>query len=53
MTTEEAIKQAKASLELEGLVLTGKEEALIRERLEGTISHEEFLKTILERINEK
>lgn len=38
-----AILNAKASLEIEGLFLTHEEEQLLLERAEGKMSHSEFL----------
>jgi hypothetical protein len=42
LTIEKAIRSAKASLAVEGLYLAAAEEALIKERLQGKISEEEF-----------
>lgn len=50
MTIEKAINSAKASLAVEGLYLTPDEEALIKEKLQGKISEEEFNRRALDLI---
>ena len=50
---ENAMKQAKANLAIEGLHVTGEEEALIRKKLQGELSHEEFLKHAAELAKKK
>ena len=57
MKIEKAIANAKASLELSGFELKKNQEALVRRKLEGKITEEEFLKLALlmvkgEEINE-
>ncbi|MEW9109568.1 MAG: antitoxin VbhA family protein [Cytobacillus gottheilii] len=47
-----AIKSAKASLAVEGLYLTQREEDLVRSNLQGEITDEEFEKKVLELTNE-
>lgn len=51
VTIEKAIKSAKASLAMAGLYLEEDEEALIREKLQGKITEEEFNRRVLEQIN--
>ncbi|EWG08399.1 hypothetical protein PBF_24393 [Cytobacillus firmus DS1] len=48
---DKAIRSAKASLAVEGLHLTPEEESLIKERLQGKISEEEFHKRALNLIH--
>lgn len=48
---EKALKSAKASLAIEGLQVTPEEEALIKEKLEGNITEEEFKRRVLEIIS--
>lgn len=50
LTIEKAINSAKASLAVEGLYLTPDEEALIKEKLQGKISEEEFNRRALDLI---
>ena len=50
---EKAIKQAKANLELSGFVITEKHEKLVRAHLNGEISEEDFIKTVLEYAKQK
>jgi len=45
---EQALKEAKASLAVEGLYTTSEEDELIRKKLRGEISHDEFLRRALE-----
>jgi len=45
-----AIRSAKASLAVEGQYLTPEEETLIKEKLEGQITDEEFHKRVLDMI---
>ncbi len=45
---EKALRNAKASLEISGFNVTEKHEKLVRSRLNGEISEEEFLKKALE-----
>lgn len=49
---DKAIRSAKASLAVERLHLTDREEALIKERLEGKITEAEFKKKAMDLINE-
>lgn len=49
---EEAMNYAKKSLELENMHVTKKQSKLVKESLEGKISHEEFIKKALELANE-
>lgn len=51
VTIEKAIKSAKASLSMAGLYLEEDEEALIKEKLQGKITEEEFNRRVLEQIN--
>lgn len=51
LTIERAIKSAKASLAMAGLYLEEDEESLIREKLQGKITEEEFNRRVLEQIN--
>lgn len=51
MAVEKAINCAKASLAIEGMYLTAAEETLIRKRLQGEISEEEFHQRALDEIN--
>lgn len=46
---EESMKRAKASLEIEGLIVTDEHTALVRKRLKGEITQEEFLRLAKER----
>lgn len=46
VTTEQALKNAIASSDMEGLIPTAKELELILKYVSGKISHEEFLKTV-------
>jgi hypothetical protein len=43
---KDAVRSAKASLAVEGIVLTEREELLIRMALEKTITQEEFMKQV-------
>jgi hypothetical protein len=43
------LNEAKASLAIESLYLTEKEDELVMARLRGDISHEEFIKRASER----
>ncbi|SDO11052.1 hypothetical protein [Alkalicoccus daliensis] len=45
---ETALRSAQASLAVEGMTLTEKEEALVKERLAGNVSQESFLQRALE-----
>ncbi|WP_082232319.1 hypothetical protein [Halobacillus massiliensis] len=45
---ESLIHSAKASMAIEGLQLTKKEESLVKKRLTGSITEKEFLKRALE-----
>ncbi len=45
---EKALRNAKASLEISGFNVTEKHEKLVRSRLNGEMSEEEFLKKALE-----
>lgn len=45
---ERAFRNAKASLEISGFNVTEKHEKLVRSRLNGEMSEEEFLKKALE-----
>lgn len=47
MSIEKAIGSTKASLAMSGLILTPAEEMLIKERLEGKITEEEFHQSVL------
>lgn len=46
---EKALRNAKASAEVEGFVFTGEEDALVLAALKGEITHEEFLQIAKER----
>lgn len=46
VTTEQALKNAIASSEMEGLVPTEEDLKLIRKYVSGKITHEEFLNII-------
>lgn len=48
---QQAFNCAKASLAVEGLFITPEEEALVKERLEGKITENEFTRQVLEMIN--
>ena len=45
---ERAMKNAEASLNVEGMYTTEKEKELIRKSLRGDISHEEFIRRVVE-----
>ncbi|SFJ51875.1 antitoxin VbhA family protein [Thermoflavimicrobium dichotomicum] len=45
---EKIIRQTKATLAIEGLIMTKQDEELIKAKLRGDISREEFLKRALE-----
>ena len=45
---EDSLKQVKGTLAIEGLTLEKKGEDLLRKKLAGTISEEEFMKKVLE-----
>ena len=44
----EAVEQAKAALRLEGLELTAEQEALALRQARGEITHEEYLRLVVE-----
>jgi hypothetical protein len=46
---EQALKNADASLRMEGLYATEEEKELCRRSLKGEITHEEFVKEVLRR----
>ena len=50
---ERALRNAKASMELSGFNITEEQEKLVRARLEGKISEEQFLKIAQEKAKEK
>ena len=50
---ERALKNAKASMELSGFNISEEQENLVRARLEGKISEEQFLKYALDKAKEK
>ncbi|MBQ6446223.1 MAG: antitoxin VbhA family protein [Bacillus sp. (in: Bacteria)] len=52
-TNEEAMRYAKATLEMEGLIVTEEGEKLVRDALEGKITHEKFIELLLELVQEK
>ncbi|MCF6409966.1 antitoxin VbhA family protein [Pseudalkalibacillus salsuginis] len=43
-----AVRSAKASLAIEGMHLSDKEESLIKQRLNGDISENEFKKKVMD-----
>jgi hypothetical protein len=43
VTIDDQIRQAKATLAIEGMEMTPEDEKLIRTKLRGEISHKEFL----------
>ncbi|SES33914.1 hypothetical protein SAMN05518684_11764 [Salipaludibacillus aurantiacus] len=45
---ETALKSAKASLAVEGLTLSERQEQLVKDQLLGRISHDAFMKKALE-----
>lgn len=47
---EKAMRSAKASIEMEGLVVTEEQETLVRKRLMGELTEEEFLKEALKMV---
>jgi uncharacterized membrane protein len=49
---DKAVRSAKASLAVEGLHVSDREESLIKERLNGKITESEFKRRALELINE-
>lgn len=51
-SVEKAIRNARASMELSGFKITEKQENLIRSKLNGEISEEEFLRIALEMAKE-
>ena len=50
---ERALKNVKASMELSGFNISEEQENLVRARLEGKISEEQFLKYALDKAKEK
>ncbi len=50
---EKALRNAKASIEISGFNVTDEQIELVRSKLKGEISEEEFLKIALERAKEK
>ncbi|GGD09214.1 antitoxin VbhA family protein [Pontibacillus salipaludis] len=50
---EKAMKNAKASIELEGYDLTEEHEQLVRKSLLGEISHEQFVEMALELVQQR
>ncbi|OCA81595.1 hypothetical protein A8F94_22260 [Bacillus sp. FJAT-27225] len=57
MTEEEridrAMKRAEASLAIDGFIITDEHRKLVRSRLQGSISEEEFLKKVLKYVKGK
>lgn len=49
---EESMRRAEASNALEGLHATEEQNKLVRARLEGKITQDEFIKKVLELANE-
>ncbi|SEO08085.1 hypothetical protein SAMN04489762_3437 [Terribacillus saccharophilus] len=49
---EESIRRAKASNALEGLHSTKEQDELVKLSLEGKITHDDFIKKVLELTNE-
>jgi uncharacterized membrane protein len=45
---EKALRNAKASMQLSGFTVTEKHEKIVKSRLKGEISEEDFLKKVLE-----
>ena len=50
---EKALTNAKASMELSGFTITDELVELVRSKLKGEITEEEFLKAVLERVKDK
>ena len=50
---EKALEYAKGTAAIEGLYLSEEQEKLIREKAEGKITHEEFIKRAVELANGK
>ncbi|QQE76755.1 antitoxin VbhA family protein (plasmid) [Brevibacillus composti] len=46
---ENSLRNAKASLAVEGMIVTDEDEKLIRAALKAEITHEEFLRIAMER----
>lgn len=53
MLNEKALEYAKGTAAIEGLYLSKEQEKLIREKAEGKITHEEFVKKAVELANGK
>ncbi|MBM6618753.1 hypothetical protein [Bacillus suaedaesalsae] len=49
---KKAMRNAKASLEISGYSITNEHEALIKSKLKGEISEEEFLRCAFEMVQE-
>ena len=50
---EKVLTNAKASMELSGFTITDEHVELVRSKLNGEITEEEFLKAVLERVKDK